>query len=65
MAQMNLLTEHRLTDVENRLVAAKGEEGGRGMDGELGLNRCQLFHLEWVSNAVLLTAQGTLSSLLG
>ena len=37
MAQMNLSTEKELMDLENRLVVAKGEEGGSGMDLELGL----------------------------
>ena len=27
---------------ENRLVAVKGEEGGRGMDWEFGIHRCKL-----------------------
>ena len=29
---MNLSTEHRLTDMKNRLVVAKGEGGGSGKD---------------------------------
>ena len=36
----------RLTDVENRLVAAKGEGGGSGMEGEFGAGRCKLCHSE-------------------
>ena len=32
MAQMNLTTKHRQTvDIENRLVLAKGEDGGSGI----------------------------------
>ena len=38
----------RVTDMENRLVVAKGEGGGSGMDGEFG--RCKLLNLEWISN---------------
>ena len=42
----------RLTDMENRFVVAKGEEGGSGMDREFGICRCKLLCLEWVSNEV-------------
>ena len=31
-----------------------GEGGERGMDGEFGISRCNLLHLEWISNEVLL-----------
>ena len=51
--------------MENRLLVAKGESGGRGLDGEFGIGRYKLLHLEWISNEVLLTAHGTLSNLLG
>ena len=34
-------------DMENRLVVAKGEVGGSGMDRVLGVNRYKLLHLEW------------------
>ena len=38
MAQMNLFTKlNRLTGIEDSLVVAKGEVGGRGMEGEIGL----------------------------
>ena len=43
MAQMNLSTEKKLMDMENRLVVAKGEEKGVGWTGTLGLvdtNHC-------------------------
>ena len=36
MAQMNLSTEKKLMDLENRLVA-KGKEEGVGWTGNLGL----------------------------
>ena len=32
--------------MENRLVVAKGEARGIGMDREFGVGRCQLLHLE-------------------
>ena len=37
MAQMNLSTEKKPMDLENRLVVAKGEEEGVGWTGSLGL----------------------------
>ena len=40
MAQMNLSTNRkRLTDIDNRLVAAKGVGGEGGKDGESGISR--------------------------
>ena len=54
---MNLSTEKKIMDLENRLVVAKGEGeggGGNGMDWELGVNRCRLLPLEWISNEILL-----------
>ena len=38
MTQMNLST--KLTDIENRLVVAKGEGVGRGIEWEVGVSRC-------------------------
>ena len=37
MAQINLSTEKKLIDLENRLVVAKGEEEGVEWMGNLGL----------------------------
>ena len=38
---MNLSTENKIMDLENRLVVAKGGGGGgSGMDWEFGVNRC-------------------------
>ena len=45
-------------DIENRLVVAKEEGGGGGMDWEFGVTRCKLLHLEWISNEVLLFSIG-------
>ena len=33
--------------IESRLVVAKGEEGGRGLDWEFGISRCKLAYIEW------------------
>ena len=55
----NLQNRNRPTDLENRLVVAKRERGGSGMDGEFGVGRCKLFHLEWISSEVLLYSTGS------
>ena len=49
---------NELTDIENRLVVAKREVGGSGMDKELGFSRYKPLRLEWISNAVLLYGTG-------
>ena len=51
-------TDNRLTDIKNRLVAAKAERGGSGMDWEFGVSRCKLLDLEWISNEILLYSTG-------
>ena len=56
--RMYLQNTDRLTDMENRLVVAKGEGGGSGMDGESGVRRRKLFHLAWRSDEVLLHSTG-------
>ena len=35
-------------------MVAKGEEGGSGMDWDLGVSKCKLLHLEWMGNELLL-----------
>ena len=55
----------RLTDIENRLVVAEGEEGGNGMDRDFGVGRCKLLCLEWISNDVLLCSTETYIQSLG
>ena len=37
MAEMNLAIKQKLTDMENRLVVAKGRGQGLGWTGSLGL----------------------------
>ena len=32
--------------------------GGRGVDEEFGVGRCQLLHLEWINNKVLMYNTG-------
>ena len=41
-------------DIENRLVVAKGEGVGGGLEWEVGLSRCKLLYTEWINNKVLL-----------
>ena len=36
----------------------QGGGGGSGMDWELGVNRCKLLPLEWISNEILLCSTG-------
>ena len=55
---MNLSTEKKFMDLENRLVVAKGEGEEVGWPGSLGVNRCKLLPLEWISNEVLLYSMG-------
>ena len=35
----------RIKDIENRLVVAKAEGGGKGLDWEFGINRCKLIYI--------------------
>ena len=57
MAQMNLSTEKKLMDMENRLMVVKGG-GGSGMDWEFELNRCKILSLECISNEILMCSTG-------
>ena len=63
MVQMNLSTKQ--THIENRLVVAKGERGRSGMDGEFGVCRYKLLHLEGISNEILLYSTGNYIQSLG
>ena len=44
--------------MENRLVVAKVGGRGSGVDGEFGVSRGTLLHLEWISKEVLLYSTG-------
>ena len=46
-------------DIENRLVVAKGEGVGGGMDWEFGMSRCKLLYIGWINNKVLLYSTET------
>ena len=41
-------------DIEHRLVVAKGEGGGGGVEWEFGVSRCKHLYREWINNKVLL-----------
>ena len=49
--QMNLSTKQTHRQGEQTCGCQGGGEGS-GMDGEFGVCRCKLFHLEWISNEV-------------
>ena len=53
-----LQNRNRLTDIENRLVAAKGKGEGEGMNWEFGINICKLLYLKWINYKVLLFSSG-------
>ena len=53
---MNLSAEKKIMNLENRLVIAKRKVNG--MDWELGVNRCIVMPLEWISNEILLCSPG-------
>ena len=43
-----------ITDIENRMVVAKEEGIGGGMEWEFGVSRRKLLYIEWINNKVLL-----------
>ena len=45
---------NRITDIENRLVVAKGKGVGEGMEWEVEVSRYKLLYIEWRKNKVLL-----------
>ena len=54
-----MMSPANITDIENRLVVAKGERGKSRMDREFVVGRYKLLHLECISN------KGTIPNLLG
>ena len=56
---MNLSIIQKQTRRHSEQTCGHQEEwGGSGMDGEFGIGRCKLLHLEWISNEVLLHSTG-------
>ena len=58
MTQTNSAWKQRLTDMENKLAAARGDRERRSMDWESGVSRCQLLHAERTDRSCC-RAQGT------
>ena len=53
MTQMNLSTNrNRLTDIENRLAVAKGEENGGRMESEVAVTSRKLIYIGRINNKV-------------
>ena len=48
-----LWNRNRILDIENRLVVAKGEGAGGGMEREVGVSRCKLLYIEWINKVLL------------
>ena len=46
-------------------MVAKREWVGSGMDGEIGISRCKLLHIEGISHEVLLHSTGSYIQSLG
>ena len=47
------------SQTENRLVVAKGEEVGGGMEWEVGVSRCKLLYVsvEWINKVLLYSTE--------
>ena len=46
MAQINLSTQKKLQELENRFMIAKEDGGGLGVDRESEVNRCKLLGMD-------------------
>ena len=46
-------------------MVANGERGGIRMEGEFGVGRCKILHIEWISKEVLLYSPGNYIQSLG
>ena len=46
------------SDIENRLVVAKGKGKWGGKDWEFGVSRCKLLYIGWITNKDLLYSTG-------
>ena len=57
MAQVNLSTTQKQTHRQRTDLWLPGGEG-RGTSWGVGVSRCKLFHLEWISDEVLLYTTG-------
>ena len=41
------------SDIDNRLVVAKGEGGGNRVAWDFEVSRCELLHSEWINKVLL------------
>ena len=55
-----LWNRKRLTDIDNRLVVAKGTGGG--MNWESGVSRCKLLFTEWINKVLLYSTMNYIQS---
>ena len=63
---MSLSTEQKQTHRHGeQICGCQGGEGRSGMEGEFGVGRCELLHLEWITNEVLLYSTGNDEQSLG
>ena len=60
MKQMNLQNRKRLTDLENKLMVARGEGRREGIVREFGMDMYTLLYLKWITNEDLLYSPGML-----
>ena len=60
LAQMNLSIKQKQTHRhrEEACGCQGGFRGGRGMDWDFGIGRCEVLHLEWINNKVLIYSTG-------
>ena len=49
----------RLTDLEIKLIVARGQGWGEGIVGEFGMDMCTLPYFKWMSPKTYCIAQGT------
>ena len=49
----DLWNRDRLTDIDSRLVVAKGEGSGEGMEWEFRVRKCKLLYINWIKKIIL------------
>ena len=55
---MSTQNRNRLTDLENKLMVARGEGRREGIVREFGMDTYTLLHLKWIANKDLLYSTG-------
>ena len=60
MTQMNLSMKKKQNQGHREQTSGcQGVGGGRGMEWEFGISRCQLLYIEWINNKALLYSTGS------